>query len=131
MSYWCDYVLLTISDWEGARNKSFDHAPGDRDRLVVLKKAQKKLITQLQAAEEMKLSERQVRLSRRLKKSGGRAVIHGLRGRQSNRRLDEQRREMAVRIPSQEVYRGCLSACRANCTSRATDWPWAIIAARS
>lgn len=106
---------------------------GDRDRLVLLKKAQKnKLITQQQAAEEMKLSERQVRrLSRRLKKSGDRAVIHGLRGPQSNRRLDEQRREKAVRTLSQEVYRGFPLAYRANCTSRATDWPWAIIAARS
>jgi hypothetical protein len=34
----------------------------DRDRLVVLKKAQKKLITQSQAAKELELSERHVRL---------------------------------------------------------------------
>ena len=33
----------------------------DRDRLVVLKKAQKKLIAQRQAAEELQLSERQIR----------------------------------------------------------------------
>ncbi len=33
----------------------------DRDRLVVLKKAQKKLITQRQAAVELQRSERQVR----------------------------------------------------------------------
>ena len=33
----------------------------DRDRLVVLKKAQKKLITQKQAAAELELTERQVR----------------------------------------------------------------------
>ena len=33
----------------------------DRDRLVVLKKAQKKLITQKQAAAELRLCERQVR----------------------------------------------------------------------
>ena len=78
----------------------------ERDRLVVLKKAQKKLITQQQAAEELKVSERQVRrLLRKLKKSGDRAVIHGLRGRRSNRRLAEQVREKAVRILSQELYR--------------------------
>ena len=79
----------------------------DRDRLVVLKKAQKKLITQRQAAEELKLSKRQVRrLLVALKKIGDRAVMHGLRGRRSNRRLSEQAREKAVRILSQEVYRG-------------------------
>lgn len=33
----------------------------DRDRLVVLKKAQKKLITQRQAAEELGVTERHVR----------------------------------------------------------------------
>lgn len=33
----------------------------DRERLVVLKKAQKKLITQVQAVEELQLSERQMR----------------------------------------------------------------------
>jgi hypothetical protein len=43
----------------------------ERDRLVVLKKAQKKLITQRQAAAELELTERQVRrLLVRLKESG-------------------------------------------------------------
>jgi len=79
----------------------------DRDRLVVLKKAQKKLITQRQAAEELQLSERQVRrLLIRLKEIGDRAVVHGLRQRPSNRRLKEETRESAVRILSQDVYRG-------------------------
>jgi hypothetical protein len=50
--------------------------PQDRDRLVVLKKALKKLITQRQAAEELKITERQVgRLLVKLKKTGDRAVI--------------------------------------------------------
>ena len=39
-------VLLTRSGWEGARTRSSQR---DRDRLVVLKKALKKLITQRQA----------------------------------------------------------------------------------
>ena len=48
----------------------------ERDRLVVLKKAHKKLITQRQAAEELDLTERHVRrLLARLKESGDRAVI--------------------------------------------------------
>jgi hypothetical protein len=79
----------------------------DRDRLVVLKKAQKKLITQRQAAVELQLSERQVRrLLVRLREVGDRAVVHGLRQRPSNRRLSEEVRESAVRILSQQMYRG-------------------------
>ena len=79
----------------------------DRDRLVVLKKAQKKLITQKQAATELGLGERQVRrLLVKLKEAGDRAAIHGLRGRPSNRRLSEKSRQQAVRILSQDVYRG-------------------------
>ena len=54
----------------------------DRDRLVALRKAKKRLLTQRQAAEELGLSVRQVkRLVRSLKKHGDKAVIHGLRGR--------------------------------------------------
>ncbi len=79
----------------------------DRDRLMVLKQAQKRLITQKQAAEQLKLSERQVRrLLVKLKEVGDRAVSHGLRGRPSNRKLSEERRQKAVRILSEEVYQG-------------------------
>jgi len=79
----------------------------DRDRLVVLKKAQKKLITQEQAASEMGVTVRQVRrLLQRLKKEGDKAVIHRLRGRPSNRKLAGKTREKIVRILSGEIYRG-------------------------
>jgi len=79
----------------------------DRDRLVVLRKAQKKLITQAQAAVELGLTDRQVRrLLVKLKECGDKAVIHGLRGRKSNRRLDEETRQEAVGILSQDVYAG-------------------------
>lgn len=79
----------------------------ERDRLVVLKKAEKRLITQKQAAEELSLSERHVRrLLVKLKGEGDRAVMHGLRGRASNRRLSPELREKAIRILSQEVYHG-------------------------
>ena len=50
----------------------------DQDRLVTLKKAKKKLITQREAAEELGVSTRQVkRLLHALKKRGDKAVIHG------------------------------------------------------
>jgi hypothetical protein len=79
----------------------------DRDRLVVLKKAQKKLITQRQAATELDISERHVRrLLVRLREAGDKSVIHGLRGRDSNRKLSAEVREKAVRVLSGEMYRG-------------------------
>jgi transposase len=79
----------------------------DRDRLVVLKKVQKKLITQRQAAEELGVTERHVRrMLVRLKKAGDRSIVHQLRGRPSNRKLSPELREQAMRILSQEVYHG-------------------------
>src|SRR5688572_20339184 len=79
----------------------------DRDRLVTLKKAKKKLITQREAAEELGMSERQVRrLLWALKKRGDKAVIHGLRGKPSKRRIDEEVEKEAVQLLSAEVYRG-------------------------
>ena len=75
----------------------------DRDRLIVLKKAQKEWITQCQAATELELTERHVRrLLSALKAQGDGAVLHGLRGRPSNHKLSEQVREQIVRIVSQE-----------------------------
>src|SRR5512145_2349883 len=79
----------------------------ERDRLVVLKKAEKRLITQKQAARELGMTERHVRrLLVKLKGEGDKAVIHGLRGRASNRKLNTELREEAIRILSQQVYRG-------------------------
>jgi transposase len=79
----------------------------DRDRLVALKKARKGLITQRQAAEEIGQTERHVRrLLNRLKSKGDRAVVHGLRGRASNRKLDEKVKQKALEILGRDVYRG-------------------------
>src|SRR5712692_8554491 len=79
----------------------------DRDRLVTLRKAKKRLITQREAAEELGLSVRQVkRLLYALKKRGDKAVIHGLRGAPSNRRIEEAVKREAVKILSADVYRG-------------------------
>lgn len=79
----------------------------DRDRLVTLKKARKKLITQRQVAEELGISVRQVkRLVRALKRRGDKAVVHGLRGQRSNRKIDESTEQEAVRILSAPVYQG-------------------------
>ena len=79
----------------------------DRDRLVALKKARKKLITQRAAAEELGLSVRHVkRLLYALKKHGDKAVVHGLRNKPSNRRIAQSVEESAVKILSAPVYKG-------------------------
>jgi transposase len=79
----------------------------DRDRLVTLKKAKKKLITQREAAEELGISVRHVkRLIHALKKRGDKVVVHGLRGRASNRKMEETIEREAVKILSAPVYRG-------------------------
>lgn len=79
----------------------------ERDRLVTLRKAKKKLITQKQAAEEIGVTERQIRrLLRKLRRKGDRAVIHELRDRPSNRRLADELEQRAVAVLSDPVYRG-------------------------
>jgi hypothetical protein len=79
----------------------------ERDRLVVLRKAQKNLITQVQAANELGVSVRQVRRQlRALKARGDKAVTHGLRRRRSKRRISEEQRVRTVAILSKDVYRG-------------------------
>jgi biotin operon repressor len=79
----------------------------ERDRLVALKKAKKKLITQKQAAEELGITERHVRrLLRALKRRGDKAVVHALRGLPSNRKMDAATQGKAVAILSRPVYRG-------------------------
>ena len=78
----------------------------DRDRLVALKKAKDKKTTQRQAAEELQVSERQLRrLLARLREVGDKAVLHGLRGR-SNRRRKEQDKQRAVEMLGGDDYKG-------------------------
>jgi len=78
----------------------------ERDRLVTLKKAKKKLITQAEASQELRVSVRQVpRMLKNLEERGDRAVVHRLRGRESNRKIDPKVRDKAVKILSAEVYK--------------------------
>ncbi|MBV9398318.1 MAG: ISNCY family transposase [Bryobacterales bacterium] len=81
--------------------------PEERDRLVTLKKAKKKLIKKQEAAEELGVSVRHVRrLLVRLKKEGDKSVIHALKGKPSHRRIAEDSEKEAVKILSAAVYRG-------------------------
>src|SRR6266404_540234 len=60
----------------------------ERDRLRVLHEVKQKQITQVEAGRRLKVSDRQIRrLLFRLGEQGDRAVIHGLRGRPSNRKF--------------------------------------------
>ena len=69
----------------------------ERDRLKVLTEAKDGLITQEQAAGQLQMTQRQVRrLIRRLRQVGDRAVLHGLRGRSSNRKIDAELQQRAV-----------------------------------
>ena len=71
----------------------------DRDRLVTLKKAKRKLITQ-EAAAELEITECHLRrLLWALKRRGDAAVVHALRGEPSNRRIDEEVKKKAVGMP--------------------------------
>jgi transposase len=79
----------------------------DRDRLVALKKVKKKLITQQEASSELGVSIRQVqRLVKGLKERGDKAVVHALRGKPSNRKIEEKIESEAVKILSDPMYQG-------------------------
>lgn len=74
----------------------------ERDKLEWLKRAQDKVISQREASEKIGLSERWVRkLLKRMKQQGDGVVIHGLRGRASNRKIEATTREHAIEILKQ------------------------------
>jgi len=69
----------------------------DRDRLKVLHAVRKGHITQGQAGKELGVSPRWVReVLRRMRARGDGAVVHGLRGKRSNRRLPEATQARAL-----------------------------------
>src|SRR5271166_4326618 len=60
----------------------------ERDRLKVLHEVQQKHLSQVAAAERLKVTDRQVRrMLLRIREHGDGALVHGLRGRPSNRKL--------------------------------------------
>jgi transposase len=74
----------------------------ERDDLDWLKRVQAGTITQREAAEKMGVSDRWVRaLLKRLNQRGDAIVVHGLRGRPSNRKLSDETRRQALAIVKQ------------------------------
>jgi len=74
----------------------------ERDWLDWLKRARDGKMTQREAAERMEVSERWARtLLQRMKRQGDAVVVHGLRGRPSNRKLADQAQRQALAILKQ------------------------------
>ncbi len=96
----------------------------DRHRLVALKKAKNGLITPRQAAAEIGQSERHIgRLLKRLKGTGDGIVVPALRGRQSNRKLEERLKREALEILARHVYAGLGPALAAEYLAGKHDIP--------
>src|SRR5712691_7946005 len=75
----------------------------DRDRLMVLHEVDRGHLTQKQAGEQLKLSDRWVRkLVARLRKEGDGGILHRLRGRASKRKIPETVRQRAVKVVKRE-----------------------------
>ena len=71
----------------------------ERDRLKVLHEMQRGHLTQAEAAGQLEISDREVRrLLARVAAEGDGGVVHGLRGRASNRRLPESLRGRALKL---------------------------------
>jgi transposase len=71
----------------------------ERDELNWLKQAKEGRITQREAAERIGVSDRWVRkLLKRMAQRGDAVVVHGLRGRPSNRKFSEETRRQALAI---------------------------------
>ena len=63
------------------------------------------MVTQRQAAEKMGISDRWVRkLLKRLETDGDGVVVHGLRGKASNRRIGEETRLEAIKLLKQPEW---------------------------
>jgi transposase len=77
----------------------------ERDWLEWLKRVNDGAVTQRQAAAKMGVSDRWVRkLLRRMEADGDGVVVHGLRGRSSNRQIDAQTQERAIVLLKQPEW---------------------------
>jgi transposase len=65
----------------------------ERDRIEVLSRVKRGELSLRQAGELLHLSYRQAkRVYRRYRREGHKGLLHGLRGRESNRKVDEKKR---------------------------------------
>ena len=107
-----------------------------RDRLKVLHEVQRGHLTQATGAEQLGVSERWMReLVRRMRSSGDRAVVHGLSGKPSNRRVEKKLGKKAIRLYQAEysdfgptLAAEYLAEKHGVCVSRETLRKWLISA---
>lgn len=79
----------------------------ERDRLHIIRNVREGRITQAEAARLLRRSERQVRrLCARVRDKGERSLVHGLHGRLSNHRLDEELLGQALSALHQPLWEG-------------------------
>ena len=89
-----------------ARKDIFTMSQKEIKRLHVIHKVREGLLTQKDAAEIISLSERQTRrIVKRVREEGDRGIQHGLRGKESNRKLPKELSERVKRL-YQMKYRG-------------------------
>lgn len=75
------------------------------DKADIINRSLRKEVTVRKAAKLLSLSKRQVyRLRRKVKKQGPEGLVHGNRGRKSNRRLPKKERMRIVKLVSQHYY---------------------------
>jgi hypothetical protein len=107
-----------------------------RERLKILHEVQQRHLTQATGAEQLGVSDRWVReLVRRMRSMGDRAVVHGLRGKPSNRRVERKLEKKAVRLYQAEysdfgptLAAEYLAEKHGVCVSRETLRKWLISA---
>src|SRR5947209_7665877 len=79
----------------------------ERERLKVLHEVEQGHLKQVEAARRLRLTDRHVRrLQARLRAAGDGAMVHGLRGRGSNRKIPEIWAQRALRVLRQARYAG-------------------------
>lgn len=79
----------------------------ETDRLSVVRQTIEGKLTWVEAAERLRISERQVgRLCAQVRAEGSRGVIHGLRGTKSNRRLSDELMSQALGAVHDPVWDG-------------------------
>ncbi len=79
----------------------------ERERLKILHEVEQGHLRQIDAADRLRLSDRQVRrLLGRLRDAGDRGLVHRLRGRPSNRKIPEDLQQRSLRRLRLPAYRG-------------------------
>ena len=95
----------------------------ERERLKVLHEVQEGHLKQVEAAQRLRLTDRQVRrLQARLRGEGDRGIVHRWRGRRSNGQIPEGLAERARRQLRQARYAGFGPTLAAEHLARAASW---------